>query len=144
MSLASPSHAPKISKKEMIAMNRTSSNIKGVMDNLRMQLKVLDAEIKADEKSKEEFERYLNVLKTKQLDLQTRINFNQEFGKQYDTDIGPFANKYKEMTAEIGKIYNQAKIGHQNGIKLLEKEFNYHPAFKRPTDTFFAIPFRPI
>ena len=35
-------------------MNTTASAIKGVLDNLRMQIGVLDAEIKADEKSKAE------------------------------------------------------------------------------------------
>ena len=58
--------------------------------------------------------------------------------------VGPFAARYKEMTADIGAIYERAKEGHQKGIKLLEKEFGYHPAFKRPQDTFSAIPFRPV
>ena len=44
----------KVSKKQMIEMNTTASAIKGVLDNLRMQIGVLDAEIKADEKSKAE------------------------------------------------------------------------------------------
>ena len=35
-----------ITKKEMILMDRTSSSIKGVVDNLEVQLQILDAEIK--------------------------------------------------------------------------------------------------
>lgn len=133
-----------ISRKEIIEMNRTSSAIKGVLDNLRMQIGILDAEIKADEKSKAEYERYLNILNTKKEDIIKRMESNAEWSKNYDRDIGPFANRYKEMTADIGKIYDRAKEGHQRGIKLLEKEFGYHPAFKRPQDTFSAIPFRPV
>lgn len=47
------------------------------------------------------------------------------------------------MTNEIASIYENAKQGHIRGIKLLERDFGYHPAFKRPQDTFTAIPFRP-
>eukprot|EP00602_Paraphysomonas_sp_CaronLab_P007813 CAMPEP_0185031050 /NCGR_PEP_ID=MMETSP1103-20130426/18289_1 /TAXON_ID=36769 /ORGANISM="Paraphysomonas bandaiensis, Strain Caron Lab Isolate" /LENGTH=137 /DNA_ID=CAMNT_0027566411 /DNA_START=132 /DNA_END=545 /DNA_ORIENTATION=- len=132
-----------ITRKEMIEMNSTASAIKGVLDNLRMQLQMLDDEIKADEKSKAEFERHLNVLENRKSDILSRINANKEWSKNYDADIGPFANKYKEMTADIAAIYDRAKAGHTRGIKLLEKDFGYHPSFKRPQDTFTAIPFRP-
>ena len=42
-------------------MNRTSSSIKGVLDSVRTQLQILDASIKADEKSVAEFERLVLV-----------------------------------------------------------------------------------
>lgn len=48
------------------------------------------------------------------------------------------------MTGDIGTLYDKAKEGHKKGIVLLEKEFGYHPAFKRPQDTFTAVPFRPV
>jgi chromosome segregation ATPase len=82
-----------ITKKEMIQMNSTASAIKGVLDNLRIQLKMLDDEIKADENSKAEFERHLNILTQKRDDIQGRISSNEEFARNYDADIGPFANK---------------------------------------------------
>ena len=65
------------------------------------------------------------------------------------------------MTGEIGVLYERAKDGHTKGIALLvrsakssfmiqcnriylqEREFGYHPAFKRPEDTFTASAFRP-
>mmetsp|Transcript_2472 Transcript_2472/g.2433 ORF Transcript_2472/g.2433 Transcript_2472/m.2433 type:complete len:146 (+) Transcript_2472:91-528(+) len=132
-----------VTRKEMIEMNSTASAIKGVLDNLRMQLQILDSEIKADENSKAEFERQLNILEQRKNDIQSRIRANEEWSKNYDSDIGPFAQKYKQMTDDIASIYENAKQGHVKGIKLLERDFGYHPAFKRPQDTFTAIPFRP-
>ena len=139
--MASPQ---RITKKEMIAMNRTSSSIKGVMDTVRTQLQILDASIKADEKSKAEFERLLAVLNTRKEDLLKRVSENKAWCETYDRDVGPFAARYKQMTGDIGELYENAKKGHAKGIVLLQNEFGYHPAFKRPQDTFTAIPFRPI
>jgi len=128
----------------MIAMSRCSSNIKGVLDDLRVQLQILDDYIKASEKSKMEFERHLGMLVTKRDELQQRVKHSNEWAATYDLEVGPFANRYNEMTTKIGEIYQKAKTGHAKGIVLLEKEFGYHPAFKRPQDTFTATPFRPI
>ena len=47
------------------------------------------------------------------------------------------------LTVQIEAIYNNTKKGHQKGIVLLENGFGYHPAFKRPQDTFTASAFRP-
>jgi hypothetical protein len=77
----------------MIEMNSTASAIQGVFDNLRMQLQMLDGEIKADEKSKAEFERHLQILRQKKADIEVRMKANEEWSKSYDTDIGPFAQK---------------------------------------------------
>lgn len=134
----------RIGRKEMIAMNRTSSSIKGVMDTVRTQLQILDASIKADANSKAEFERLLSVLNRRKEDLVKRSIENKQWIESYDRDVGPFAAKYKAMTSDIADIYENAKKGHAKGIVLLENEFGYHPTFKRPQDTFTAVPFRPI
>jgi flagellar motility protein MotE (MotC chaperone) len=131
-------------RKQMILMDATASSIKGVLDNLHVQLGILEAQIKADERNKAEFERHLSTLNTKKSELEARVRQNEEWAKKYDTEVGPFADRYKQMTADIGTIYERAKVGHAKGIVLLEKEFGYHPAFKRPGDSFFGIPFRPI
>jgi hypothetical protein len=47
------------------------------------------------------------------------------------------------MTGEIGGIYDKAKEGHANGLLILMREFGYHPIYKKPGDSFTAIPFRP-
>lgn len=83
----------KVSKREMIEMNTTASAIKGVLDNLRMQIGLLDAEIRADERSKAEYDRHLAVLQRQKDDLLRRMSENTEWSKNYDTDVGPFAQK---------------------------------------------------
>lgn len=124
-------------------MNRTSSSIKGVLDNLRVQIQIIDDDIKASEKSKMEFERQLTILETRKEELKRRVDRNNEWAATYDLEVGPFAAKYNDMTKGIGQIYEKAKVGHKKGIELLEREFGYHPAFKRPKDTFTATAFRP-
>ena len=133
-----------VTRKTMIAMDATASSIKGVLDNLHVQLSTLDQQIKSDEKSKMDFERHLTTLETKKSELEARMKQNEDWAKTYDTEVGPFADRYKAMTADIGTIYEKAKLGHSKGIILLQKEFGYHPIFKRPGDTFTGIPFRPI
>ena len=75
-------------------MNTTASAIKGVLDNLRMQIGLLDAEIKADEKSKAEYDRHLATLQRQKDELLCRMSENNEWSRNYDTDVGPFAQKY--------------------------------------------------
>eukprot|EP01035_Chromulina_nebulosa_P022136 gene22136-28662_t len=135
--------SPKISKKELIAMDRASVSIKGVFDDIKTQISRLDQEIKTSEKSKLEFERQLLILETRRDDLKQQIKSNESWASVYDTEVGPLAKKYNEMTASIGKIYDKAKDGHKKGIVVLKQEFGYHPAFKRPKDTFTAVPFQP-
>jgi autonomous glycyl radical cofactor GrcA len=132
-----------ITKADMIKMDRTAVSIKGVIDTLRVKIKMVDADIKQTEKSKMEFERHLGLLVKRQEELQRRVKQNQQWIAKYDVEVGPFAQRYDEMTAQISDIYMHAKKGHQKGIVLLETEFGYHPAFKRPKDTFTATAFRP-
>ena len=63
--------------------------------------------------------------------------------KSFHDDIGPFAKKYKTLVNEISSLYGEAKEKHAQGIKLLIKDFAYHPAFKRWDDSFTSIPFKP-
>jgi hypothetical protein len=133
---------PAISKKQMLQMDFTASSITGVIDNLRTQLAMVEDEIKADVASKAEFEKALKILETRKGDLQTRVDENQKW--LTTSNNAYILEQYGKMTSEIGTLYNNAKKGHASGIVLLEKEFGYHPAFKRPKDTFTATAFRPM
>ena len=84
------------------------------------------------------------MLEVRKSDVLNRIKFHKDWVEGYDLNVGPFADKYTQMTKDIGTIYEKAKIGHTKGIDMLKKEFNYHPLFKKPGDTFTGIPFRPI
>ena len=50
---------------------------------------------------------------------------------------------YENNTKEIGGIYGNARKQHAAGINMLIREFDYHPPFKRHSDTFTAVPFNP-
>ncbi len=114
-----------------------------MLDNVRTQIAILDAEIKAAKKDKQEFERHLGMLKVRKTDLETRVVAQKEWAAGYDLSVGPFAKRYENMTMDIGTLYNSAVKGHTAGLVMLEKEFGYHPAFKRPEDTFTGTPWRP-
>ena len=133
--------------KTLIEMNRTANGIKGIIDTLRGQLARLEAEIKADQKGKAEFDLVIGQLSTRKEDLLSRIKQNEEWAKQYDLKIGPFEETYDNMTGEIGKTYDHAKEGHERGLQVLIKEFGYHPAFKQTLSSgeepFTAVPFKP-
>lgn len=132
-----------ITKKHIIQMDETACRTAATMENLTMQLKILNDEIKSQEKSKLEFDKILKRLETRRDDLTKNIKKNNDWISSYDTEVGPFAAKYNQMTADIGILYDNAKVGHKFGIDLLKKEFGYHPLFKRPTDTFTSTPFKP-
>jgi hypothetical protein len=133
-----------LNPKTMIEMNRTSNGIKGVIETLRGQLNRLEAEIKADERGKWEFDLVIGQLEVRKRDLTKRIAMNTEWASQYDLKIGPFEETYDNMTGEIGKTYDNAKKGHARGLKVLQDEFSYHPAFKVGEDPFTAVPFKPL
>ena len=126
----------------MFEMEHAACSIKGVTEDLKVQIGILDAQIKADKKSKEEFERYLKVLNDRRDEVMARMAKNGEYVQQFDSSSAQAA--YRQMTSDISAIYEKAQIGHAKGIKMLEKEFGYHPAFKRPGDTFTGIEFRPM
>ena len=44
---------------------------------------------------------------------------------------------------QMAVLYQHAKDKHANGLNMLMKHFDYHPAFKRWSDTLTAVPFRP-
>jgi len=131
-------------KQAAVLMDETACSIRGVIDSVRTQLAILEAEIIANEKSKKEYDRHLQTLENRKSDLEKRTKKNMEWSQTYDQEVGPFAARYEEMTKDIGVIYNNAKKGHAKGIVLLQKEFGYHPQFKHPGDTFSATPFRPV
>jgi hypothetical protein len=77
-----------ITKKEIILMDQTACSVKGVLDNVRMQIKMLDAEIKSDTKSKMEYDRQLQKLEVRKADLQRNVENNTEWISRYAEPIG--------------------------------------------------------
>ena len=129
-------------KKVTHKMDQTAQAVRGITDDLKVKIGILDEQIKADKKSKEEFERYLKQLKDRREEIVKRMERNGAYVQQFDSSSAQAA--YRKMTEDIGKIYEKAVDGHSSGMKMLEKEFGYHPAFKRPGDTFTGRPFKPM
>lgn len=123
---------------------KTNSSLAGtILTNLETQIQALTQEIRADEKGLKDYEQQLYLLNKEKSGLQRKIKKNQQFMDDFDKMIGPFSDKYTEMTKDMAKLYGNAKQYHRNGVLLLIKEFDYHPAFKRRDNEFTASPFRP-
>ena len=124
-------------------MNLTASGIVGVVETLRNKLNVLDAEIKADENGKAEYERQIKRLQIRRDEIRKRLDAIKSWAETYDREIGPFQSTYGKNTEGIKTHYDKARTFHDKGIKMLQADFGYHPLFKHPGDTFSAVPFRP-
>ena len=69
---------------------------------------------------------------------------NEAWANEFDNAIGPFERTYNSLTHEISGLYGMAKVEHLKALEVLIQEFAYHPLFKRWSDTFSAVPFKPI
>jgi len=138
-----PTLESQISVQNFREMKSMSNGIKGVLDSTRMKLKMLEEEIRADNRSKAEFERRIRQLTIEKEECEERLKSNGDWMVTYETEIGPFTNNYENLGGEIGELYENAKRGHARGIEVLKSEFGYHPAYKTHDKTFYAVPFKP-
>ncbi len=72
-----------------------------------------------------------------------RIQENTAWAEGFDQKIGPFRDLYDNLTNDITVLYESAKEEHMKGLELLIEEFEYHPSYKRWSDTFSSTPFIP-
>jgi len=114
-----------------------------ILENFKLRSDHLLSEIKADEKGIEDFEGEMLRLKQRKEFLESRIVENKAWAANYDEHFGPFVRKYQEFMEQMSVLYQNAKDKHANGLTMLMKHFDYHPEFKRWSDTFSAVPFRP-
>ena len=101
------------------------------------------AEIKADQKGIEDYKGEILRLEQRQEFLRKRIQENKAWAQNFDKEFKPFMDKYNKFMEEMAKLYKDAKDKHEGGLQLLKQHFDYHPEFKRWSDTFSAVPFRP-
>lgn len=123
----------------------TANDISGTSSILDRELRDLEIDLKKDKEGLKDYQDYLKLLELKKADLQKRINENKEWiaGFERNNDGGAFEVQYKRLVDSIDVIYKDAKSSHASGIDMLIKNFSYHPVFKRHSDTFTAVPFRP-
>ena len=79
----------------------------------------------------------------KKADIEARMKEGKSWSEGFQRDIGPFEDKYKSLVEEIHSLYGAAKEKHAKGLKILMDEFEYHPTYKRWSDEFSAVPFKP-
>ena len=112
-----PSLVPVVKGGQVLKMNQASSGIAGVLDNLKGKLSRLEAgaeacwrplaarpllisshrpcctEIQADEKGKSEYDNELARLANRRAEIERRLDANETWATNFDSDIGPFEEK---------------------------------------------------
>jgi hypothetical protein len=129
--------------KDAAKMNRVTSGIGGALEGVQMRIEMLSREIKADEKGKKDYDEQLFRLNERRRDLEGKLKDCRDWNALFESKIKPLAGKYTETTDSMQSQYNDAKLRHAQGILVLMENFDYHPEFKRFSDTFTAVPFRP-
>ncbi|EGZ29765.1 hypothetical protein PHYSODRAFT_309962 [Phytophthora sojae] len=129
--------------KDAAKMNRVTSGIGGALESVQMRIEMLTREIKADEKGKKDYDEQLFRLNERRKDFDAKLKECREWNALFESKIKPLAAKYTETTDSMQGQYNDAKLRHAQGIIVLMENFDYHPEFKRLSDTFTAVPFRP-
>ncbi|GAX74114.1 hypothetical protein CEUSTIGMA_g1563.t1 [Chlamydomonas eustigma] len=123
----------------------TSNNIAGTSTNLGQSLKEIEADLKKDVEGRKEFEDYLAKLEKQKAELRKRIEANKTWIENFEKNdtSGNFEMQYKELVEKIHNVYDNAKEFHSKGIDMLIKDFDYHLAYKRWSDSFSGVPFKP-
>jgi hypothetical protein len=124
-------------------MNRVTSGIGGALEGIQLKMETLDREIRADEKGKCDYDDQLFRLGQRRADIETKLRECREWIELFDSKIAPLEGRYSETTGGMQTLYDDAKQRHAQGILVLMDNFDYHPEFKRWSDTFSAVPFRP-
>mmetsp|Transcript_9743 Transcript_9743/g.27859 ORF Transcript_9743/g.27859 Transcript_9743/m.27859 type:complete len:148 (-) Transcript_9743:88-531(-) len=125
-------------------MEQISGGLTGTLENFHRAEKEAKEELRKDAEGLHEVENALYKLHKRKAALEESIASGKAWLEHYETNIAPFEGQYDKMVAGIGEIYVNAKVGHEKGVELLKKEFNYHPAYKHHSDKFTATPFKPM
>lgn len=138
-----PASKQLVSAKDAGKMNRATSGIGGVLEALQMKIDTLEREIRADEKGKQDYDDQLFRLSKRREDLETKLRESQNWIALFDSKVKPLEGKYGETTNLMQSQYEDAKLRHAQGIHVLMENFDYHPEYKRFSDTFSAVSFKP-
>ena len=125
-------------------LNSVASQMAGMVENLRGQLKRLEEEMKADKDGQKEYQDLIDALNRRKADLNKQIDRDQEWCDGFDDKIGGVQEKYDRFLEDMEGLYANAKAKHETGLELLIEHFNYHPLYKRWDDTFSGVPFKPM
>ena len=114
------------SKKDARTMNRVTSGISGVLETLQMKMDLLDRELRADEKGKQDYDDQLFRLNERRVDFETKLKLSRDWIATFESKIKPLEGKYDATTQLMEQQYGEAKLRHAQGIQVLIDEFDYH------------------
>lgn len=138
-----PANKQLASAKDAVRMNRVTSGIGGALEAMDLRMAMLEREIRADEKGKQEYDDQLLRLRKRREDIEAKLRECREWTELFESKIKPLEGRYSETTDGMQTLYDDAKMRHAQGIQVLMQNFDYHPEFKRWSDSFSAVPFRP-
>lgn len=72
-----------------------------------------------------------------------RNKANKRWLTWFDKEVEPQLQRFDNLKADLGTLYDTAKAKHRQGIQILREEFGYHPEFKRPGDVISGVSFTP-
>eukprot|EP00238_Polyblepharides_amylifera_P005215 CAMPEP_0196600360 /NCGR_PEP_ID=MMETSP1081-20130531/95345_1 /TAXON_ID=36882 /ORGANISM="Pyramimonas amylifera, Strain CCMP720" /LENGTH=143 /DNA_ID=CAMNT_0041926193 /DNA_START=457 /DNA_END=888 /DNA_ORIENTATION=+ len=124
-------------------LGMVSSTLGVSIENARRELSGVITEIKEDKVSKAEFQNTLHVLQSKREKVLARIEHNRDFENEFEEMIGPFLKQYAHLCTDMGAINQEVNIKHTTAMEILRKNFDYHPAYKRWSDAFSPVPWKP-
>ena len=76
-------------------------------------------EIKKDTEGLQEFDSRLHMMNKERGAVQDRFDENKRWSDAFDKQIGPFEDRYLNLTSEISGLYDNAKKEHAAGINFL-------------------------
>jgi len=122
-------------KLDEAAHTRTTSQLNHEKNEIHRNIEDLKSETKDLKRQILAGNGELGRLKARQETLRNRLESDREELATVEKHLGMFSS----MSA--GTVVDSQKTcvaKHRHGMDMLEKEFGYHPLFRRPGDTFMA------
>uniref|UniRef100_A0A0G4IDN9 Uncharacterized protein n=1 Tax=Chromera velia CCMP2878 TaxID=1169474 RepID=A0A0G4IDN9_9ALVE len=140
---AGTSPAEKLKKSQGQQMKDAGLEIQGLIERLEVQVKELNISTRKDKEGLQEFDRHLGALKEEKRKITADIAAKEKYLASFEEIIKPLDDQFNNIEGFLKGHYDSAKVKYDKGIKLLEREFDYHRMYRRPDKPFFGVPFKP-
>ena len=120
------------------AMSHRTAALTSQLTTLQLQTEYAAKELSADQDGIAEFNRQLQSLRLEKDRIRRELRRDEHWLQWYEGQVEPHLDKFDNLGHELGALYAAAKSKHAAGIELLTREFDYHPAFRRPGDVISA------
>jgi len=112
---------------------KTGSQGAAELGSLEENLKKTEEELRHDENGLRDLETHMaHIIKERNhLEYLNRLSRDFVESMASEENLGGIINKYGAVERNLQREYHEARAKHAKGIKMLEREFDYHPAYKR-------------